>query len=994
MKRSILYISPFGLFTRAYLYKKNWPVAAFYVAAAFFMMQAVGAQAQSYYFRHYSIDDGLAQSQVLKIFEDDKKYLWLGTESGVSRFNGADFRNFNELNGLKGSIVSAISESSGAIVVKTESGISFIKNGVVVNTRTNGGHTDDILKDHDGNLWMIEDGRLNRIEREGIKPVTVTKAGNETVRTGTVDNSGILYIVVQGNGIYKMVNGRWINVLPFTGIYKDVRFEKLMVSSKAAIFYLLTYRQLYTAREGVIGKFDNSTINAAGNGLFSVAEDHGGALWVGSDHGAYYVKGDKTIHFDESNGFTNNMVNDIFIDSDDNTWLGVNGDGFYKFQGFDFLNFDKKAEPKLQLVMGFASDEKNSVWMATNGYGLMQFRGGKLRNVALPSGSPFSNYVNSLSSKNGQPILVGSSGGLWTLNDDKFSRPAEDTFLSKSINDAIYDNENTIWAALNRGCFYFKKNGEKGKVANFAGRVITLLAVGRDSIILGTERGIVLVKNGKVDSSFRCRMLENYPVDCLLKQQQFIFCGTSGGGLFVINTDGGYLMRFSTLNGLLSDDIYSLISDETRNIWIGTGKGIDKLKRSSSDKQYYLANDVLPNPVAEFNTGAIFDYQGRIWAGTTKGVFIFANPPDRHTRLRAPILNIESITLYDQDNGKENQTYTVVPPKIELGYGNTHVNITFRGIFYIQPETIKYQYRLKGIDQRFSVPTKTNQVEYSHLPPGSYTFQVQAITNNEVVSATKEISITVKPAFYQTSIFYVLLAGILAAVVILIQWSFHRRKNRRRLALAELKKNELVKIRKQTAEDFHDDIGNKLTRIVVLTDILEHKINSSGSDIKVIISQIKENAAALFSGAKDIIWALDPQSDDLNEILHYVQNFTIELFSNTDVDLVFEGFDKPLNRPLSLEYSRNLMMILKELLNNILKHAAPTQIILSVAAAAHEIQIVLKDNGCGFNVLSQSQGRGISNVKLRATRINGRVEIKSVRGKGTQTTITLLFGQS
>src|SRR6185437_6047620 len=138
----------------------------------------------------------------------------------------------------------------------------------------------------------------------------------------------------------------------------------------------------------------------------------------------------------------------------------------------------------------------------------------------------------------------------------------------------------------------------------------------------------------------------------------------------------------------------------------------------------------------------------------------------------------------------------------------------------------------------------------------------------------------------------------------------------------KLKRDEQIKIREQTAEDFHDDIGNKLTRIAILADVLKNKTHSENNDQKKLIDQIKENASALYTDTKDILWALDPQSENLFEILSFIKNLAIDIFSNTDIILEFNQFEFKEGRfELQLDFSRNISMICREVLHNSLKHA-------------------------------------------------------------------------
>src|SRR5690606_35267759 len=136
----------------------------------------------------------------------------------------------------------------------------------------------------------------------------------------------------------------------------------------------------------------------------------------------------------------------------------------------------------------------------------------------------------------------------------------------------------------------------------------------------------------------------------------------------------------------------------------------------------------------------------------------------------------------------------------------------------------------------------------------------------------------------------------------------------------------------RTAEDFHDEVGNKLTRINVLSNILKTKISNPAPDLFRIIEQIQENTAQLYSSTRDILWSLQPSNSNLYEILHRIRDVGVELFQDTDIEFSFSGADERMKRyRLPLDVSRNLIMIFKEALNNCLKYANATQVYMEVS---------------------------------------------------------------
>jgi signal transduction histidine kinase len=262
---------------------------------------------------------------------------------------------------------------------------------------------------------------------------------------------------------------------------------------------------------------------------------------------------------------------------------------------------------------------------------------------------------------------------------------------------------------------------------------------------------------------------------------------------------------------------------------------------------------------------------------------------------------------------------------------------------------------------------------------------VQCVAGDSSVVKILKYPFEIITPFHKTGWFRL---AILAACILLgitIQYIVNRRKQNRMALLERLRREEQTKVRERTAEDFHDEIGNKLTRINVLTNVLKNKIGEPTPDTKRIIEQIQDNTGQLYSGTRDILWSLKPTNDNLYEILHRIRDFGGELFQDTEIDFVFTGTDDRWKAyKLPLDSSRNLIMIFKEALNNCLKYAGATKVELHAVLKEDDIlHLELKDNGKGFDMDTIKRGHGIDNMNVRAKRLNGRLYIDAHTGTGT-----------
>ena len=200
-----------------------------------------------------------------------------------------------------------------------------------------------------------------------------------------------------------------------------------------------------------------------------------------------------------------------------------------------------------------------------------------------------------------------------------------------------------------------------------------------------------------------------------------------------------------------------------------------------------------------------------------------------------------------------------------------------------------------------------------------------------------------------------------------------------------MSEEEGERIRRKTAVDFHDELGHRLTRISLLTELIKRKLGNTFSDISNLLDQIGDNSAQLYDGTKDFIWAIDPQQDSLYDLIIRLKDFGDELYSNTSVDFEVKGLDEKLHSAqLSMEWKRHLMLIFKEGMNNSLKHSKSNRVSFIAHTDGDELEITLEDNGTGFEQKTESKGNGIKNMQGRAEKLGSSLQIDSLPGEGTK----------
>ncbi|MEN0052766.1 MAG: two-component regulator propeller domain-containing protein [Mucilaginibacter sp.] len=954
-------------------------------------MQGRLVLAQKYTFAHYDIENGLIQSQVNKLFMDNEHRLWIATLGGVCRFDGKDFVSYNRQDGLPSNFVKTVFvDKAGRTWFGTLNGLAVLDNNkiktIVADTEQKNNMVTNIAQDGNGTIWVIMAGDLFRIS--GDKMVQTSPLNGFKVTALTV-NKGKLYVAVYQKGLYSLTGNKWTFSTAFDTRYGSVPVRKILFDKfdSQRIFILAWDGLFYIDSNNQLQPFAPKQTATIKGQMLSLEQDNYKALWVGTDNGAYCIPNEsEVIHYNSAKGLSDNSIEDIYCDADHNLWLASGGNGVYRCEGNGYVTFDiSQGLSNSKIAMAITTDWNNHVLLGIDGGGLLRYDGQKLTEVATPVKPKYLKGVQCLYTDKNKTTWIGTDQtGLWQYDQKGFRQVKGSEDLAFHCITA--NSDGIIWMATSMGCYYYE-SGQLKHLEKSTDFSASLVATGRDSVFIGTQNGIVLAVNKKIVNTFsNQKLLKNSAILCMFRYKDQMLIGTDDSGMFTWDIKSGHLKAYTVNDGLKANAVYSIMADDLGKIWIGTGRGVSRMQYDPVKQQFLVIDNTgTKEPVFETNQNAIIYRDHQIWVGTTKSVMVY-NTRVKAQPLSPPHILIENVKLMPHVGRNTDTNYTYLNNNSELSYRQNHLAISFTGVYLKNPEGVSYRYKLVGLDSAFCAPVKNNVVDYPMLPPGKYTFKVKAISPEGKISAnTANFSFEIVPPFYQTLTFQISAVLFFVLIGFGLQNIWHHSKIQRQQVIEAMKQEEKIKIRQQTAEDFHDDLGNKLTRISILSEILNAKIEHHQTDQLTLVDQIKQNAAALYNGTKDILWALDPKSDNLYETLMHIKGIGIELFQDVPTDFIFEGIEESLQQiKLPMEYSRNITMIYKELLNNVLKHADAKRVVLQWAYFdKYEINLRLTDDGKGFSMDTITKGHGLNNIKARAKRINAELVIVSEEGKGT-----------
>jgi ligand-binding sensor domain-containing protein/signal transduction histidine kinase len=957
----------------------------------------LNVKAQKYYFRHYDIGDGLIQSQVMSICQDKSKQIWLATLGGINCFDGKQFSAFTIDEGITdNSCYSLTLDKKGIIWAGGEKGATEFSEKGLKNYLFRDSKKRKIAGmmacDNQNGIWAMIGKRLFKLINGQWEVQTVT-SDDERITSLKTNKKGEVFAAVFGAGIYKLENNQWKIYCDLSQRPKIHRVEDFVFdNANPDLLYFITDDSLYFANKGVVKSESPHLFKPLHPAFVCLLSDNESGLWIGTDNGACLLKNGGLTYFNDKNGFTNVRVFSMFKDLDNQIWFGTDGAGLFKYQNNTFLVYDKTQGLDNDVVMSLAKGKNDEVYIGSNGGKLLCYKNNTMVDLKLPRNKLASLRVNCLYEDRKGNLWIGTdNSGLWVKKGDEytklFTKTGEPPFV---LSTTIYeDGSHNLWFASNNGTFYLEGDAIV-KVSNLNYYCSSIAEIGKDSLLVGTPDGVRLIWNKSYDGGFP-DILPKTTINCLAYSAPFIIAGTNEKGVAIYNSKTKAMQWISVKTGLNSNSIYNLLVNDGK-LWIGTGRGVSIYSLADKNNRLQLKQIPVDGPVFESNLNAILKVKNEVWIGTTHGANTYPVSYG-NSSASAPKIVIKNVQTYTSH--KKNLHYSYysgyrLPGNLSLPSSESHIVIEFQAVEFNAP-TVLYQYMLEGLDKTYGKPMHNSSVDYPNLPHGSYVFKVKVASGDSSSSDVATYQFTVKPEFYETVLFK--LAVVLLLLSAIFGFYFYKSyANRRKLNfIHQLKLQEQENVRRQTGEDFHDDLGNKLTRINMLSELLDKTMSPELETEKKLTEQIRASAIEMYMGTKSILWALNPENDHLDEIIKEIEKFGHSLFENMNIVFTVSSNNPATSEiKLPLGYSHNITLIFKELMNNVLKHSQANIVTFSCELASYnKICLTISDNGKGYQVDGAYEGNGLKNILNRAKKLNGEIIIDSCPGKGTTTKLII-----
>lgn len=1034
MGRSILWVNArsLGVGQTALPQSGMWATGPFAMARAFLLLLfssfALSTRAQRLPFFNLSIESGLAQSQATCLAQDKLGRLWIGTLGGLSCYDGASFTTYSARDGLpSGTVMSLAAHPDGSVWAGTTRGL----------VRFNGRHFSSIrfpkiseappavprlVVDGGGRAWCLSGGKVFRIVRDSAQALQTSKA---PITALAVARNGAVLFGSGTAGIFRIEKGEVPRRIA-TGLSEPAPFIQRIFESASGEILLLATKGLLRVDQGIPIPFLVAGKPLPAYFFTSATQAPDGSLWLGTRSGALRITDTSVRVLRRRDGLSDNLIYEALTDREGHLWLASDGQGLFRFSGSAFETVDESAGLPSAQVMAIAANKKGTLFFGTYDAGLFSYYAGKVSAVSFPDEMIPS--ITALAVALDSTLWIGTRGaGLWTLKGRRLQQSLIDGGPSpQGAVGALFIHPQTgeLYASLEAKASVLRA-GRFETITGVGAMVQDFLALGTDSLLLATVGGLKLLHSGKVALFKTGGPADSAVPQCITRRGHELWIGTADKGVLCFDTRTRQTTAIDRADGLRSDFVYNLVVDRDGAVWAGTGNGIHRIRlryttlrseKENGDGHKVQGTLRRVEPMVQYfgksygvtgmesnQRASLMMPDGSLWFGTTAGAVHYkpgaGDGVSGQIVHRAPVsLALQNVQVAGTDSFPASlydnrEPVYGVPTGLRIPWSKRSMTVRFHAVSLGGPEEMLYRYRLDDASL-WSAWSPEATVTFSALPPGRHVLEVECSTDGRQARRALRYPFVVETPFHRTPLFYVLIGAVCIGAGVGLQALAARRRRAHDRELEELRREEQAKVRQRTAEDFHDEVGNTITRMTVLTSVLQSKVKEP--EAVRIIEQIRENAGRLYSGTRDILWSLKPGADNLWEILHRIRDFGQDLFGDTDVQFVFSGSDERWRaHRLSLDWSRNLTMIFKEALNNALKYAGASRVELSaVLAEDNLLTIRLRDNGKGFDTTERRGGHGLQNMRTRAGRLGGIMEVKSEPGAGTELTLRFKIPQS
>ncbi len=941
-------------------------------------------------FKQLSTTEGLSNGSVRSVFRDSRGFLWVGTESGLNKYDGYTFHQYQRNNSdLPDDAVSDIFEGAeGNIWVRTSIGYSIYdyRTGRFDNDYKSalerldipGKSILDMGMTAANEFWAYDRSKLyiRNLEENSLKafPLSLEKVSNVSIGTGYIYvmyADGALYgidkqtsetveiplptgckALVENNGakvyadkggtlwVYTSQNSLLLHKSPLTGMWENIslngsegiqynRIQRILDLGDGHVWILTTHLGLF-----IYNTFDKSLVNLhhdplkphtlASNNLSAIFQDKEGTVYIGNyKHGVSYYSptsqiflGDKSLEYDDIIAFSKDADPEYI-------YYGTDGSGLIR-QSLVSGKYEKIATPA-NIVVDLTIDAKGRLWAGTFQKGLLCCWKGQVRQYTTANSRLLENSVYSVKADKRGYLWIGTMRGYIQRLDPETGQ--FDTVLYRPgefyIQDMFYDNDHGLY------------------VASIGGLII---------IDTETQAYEIHAENSRFKET---KMLTVY------KDSRGLLWVGHPHGLSVWNQETDSIRFIDRKGGLAANLVRAIVEDDNRQMWIGTGNGISRIRLAgdtlASIVNYSVSDGLLCNDI---NVHAVLKLDnGNILMGTPQGYQTII-PQERTATGYDALIYLTGIDLKSGTwhAGILGGNSLECAQTLAISERENSFTLSFSALDLVETDKIKYAYRINQNPAGW-IYADNNKINLSMLPAGSYTLSVKACNSQGIWSPNvKELRIKILPPWWRTWWAYTLYAIVTSGIVLLVVRYVRAGRKQRRLMLAIEQENEKQRHLNNLKLQFFANISHELrTPLSLIKGPLEEFFTLHPEYRKGLLETVKQHADYLLELIDQLLdfRRLDAKSETLRCRHDNVLMLLGEIFHSFDQTARKRGIDYRLTMPshplyMDFDYDK-LRKICMNILSNAFKFTpGKGSISLEVAEKGTDLELTFSDTGCGI----------------------------------------------
>lgn len=845
----------------------------------------IGTQltAQSYYFRHYQVEQGLSNNTVFCSAQDKRGFLWMGTKDGLNRFDGYTFKVFR--NNIEDSMSLGDNFIRSLYIHKDDVLYAGTRNGLYRYNSLTENFTElyktsdeirDIKKDANGNLWFVAGQTLIKFNEQSKKQQRYTINKYFAATSVCIDWSNNIWVATATGLLqkYNPTNNTFTAYNIFTkAFYASPKWiEKIYATNRQT---LLVGTSNYGVKQFNLTDFtctDILTYNPDKTEIFArdFIQTSPTEFWMATESGIFILNTltqkitNLKKQYNNIYSVSDNAVYSLCTDKEGGIWAGTyfGGINYYPKQYSSFKKFfpgEDLYSLSGNAVREICEDKYGNIWIGTEDAGLNKLdkKTGIIQQFKTSGSGTDISYPNihGLLAKEDELWIGTFEHGLDIMNiktgkiKNHYPGSSNTKALKSNFIVVIYQTKNgTILMGTRQGLYRFNdagKNFELVPQIPSQSFVHTIYEDKKGTIWVGTIGNGLFYYNeiNHTNANFTYqphnkKALPGNSVTTIYEtSNQQLWIGTEGGGLCKFVAADSSFKVYTSKDGLPSNTIFKIIEDNKKRLWITTSKGLVSLDENAKNINIYTtANGLLSN---QFNYNSGYkDADGTIYFGSAKGLISF-NPDSFITNTFIPPVFITGLFINDKELMvtagsalKKSISYT---SQVNLKYNQSSFSLDFAALSFTAPEMTEYMYIMEGLNKDWTYLKTNRKVYFTNLSSGSYTFKVKA-TNNSAVWSNKitKLQINILPPFWASPLayfIYVVLAGLLAYYIFR---NYHNRLNEKTRRKIELLEHNKVEEIYQAKIDFFTNVAHEIkTPLTLIKAPMEKIIKKAGDNIEI-----------------------------------------------------------------------------------------------------------------------------------------------------------------